>query len=396
MTKEKKNSHPVTDTTLVKGKLESFPYSKGILSQSLLSAGLTLDQAYQVAQEIEDQFYKRKRKEITSSELRKLTAKVVAKRFGEELSQSYISISSGPRTMQVLYEDSSLPFSKGILSQSLMAAGLSPEAAFAVSARIQRNLDRDETRTITHDELRSRVSKVLEDEFGRTYARNYLLWRKMREPDKPLIILIGGGSGVGKTSISRELSHRTGVGRMVSTDIIRQIMRMMFSPELMPSVHISSYEAFKTQPQSGMFDNPVISGFLEQSRLVLVGVKALIERAIKENISMIIDGVHNIPGLIDPRKIQGAYPVFFVLSTEYMDAHRSRFISRAEESNRSASRYLKYFKNIRTIQDYIIEQAEKFDIPMIDNHSLDKSIIQTLRLVTDKVAQFVDIPQFSE
>lgn len=396
MTKEKKNSHPVTDTTLVKGKLESFPYSKGILSQSLLSAGLTLDQAYQVAQEIEDQFYKRKRKEITSSELRKLTAKMVAKRFSEELSQSYISISSGPRTMQVLYEDSSLPFSKGILSQSLMAAGLSPEAAFAVSARIQRNLDRDKTRTITHDELRSRVSKVLEDEFGRTYARNYLLWRKMREPDKPLIILIGGGSGVGKTSISRELSHRTGVGRLVSTDIIRQIMRMMFSLELMPSVHISSYEAFKTQPQSGMFDNPVISGFLEQSRLVLVGVKALIERAIKENISMIIDGVHNIPGLIDPRQIQGAYPVFFVLSTECMEAHRSRFISRAEESNRSASRYLKYFKNIRTIQDYIIEQAEKFDIPMIDNHSLDKSIIQTLRLVTDKVAQFVDIPQFSE
>ena len=111
---------------------------------------------------------------------------------------------------------------------------------------------------------------------------------------------------------------------------------------------------------------------------------------------MIIDGVHNIPGLIDPRQIQGAYPVFFVLSTECMEAHRSRFISRAEESNRSASSYLKYFKNIRTIQDYIIEQAEKFDIPMIDNHSLDKSIIQTLRLVTDKVAQFVDIPQFSE
>jgi len=392
MGKNEETTHLIADATLVHGSQENFPYSKGILSQSLISSGLSMEQAYQVATEIEELFHSQKTPEVTSEELRTVTAGIIAKRFNNELAQTYLSISRGPKTLQVQFKDSSLPFSKGILSQSLMASGLSPEAAFAVSARIQRELDREKLRSIAHDDLRQRVSKVLADEFGKVYARNYLLWRKMQSPDKPLLVFIGGATGVGKTTISRELSHRTSVGRLVSTDIVREIMRMMFSLELMPSVHFSSYEAYQTQPASGIFDNTVISGFLEQSRLVLVGVKALIDRAIKENISMMIDGVHILPNLINLEEITGAYSVFFILTTKNKTMHHSRFLRREKESSRSSSKYLKNFENICTIQDYTIEQAQKFNIPMIDNQSLDNSINKSLRLVTERLAQMVDIP----
>ena len=59
----------------------------------------------------------------------------------------------------------------------------------------------------------------------------------------PLVILIGGATGVGKSTIATQLAARLGIVRVVATDAIREVMRSMFSPELMPSLHTSSFQA---------------------------------------------------------------------------------------------------------------------------------------------------------
>jgi 2-phosphoglycerate kinase len=391
MPKKEEVPHLSGDATLVNGSQESFPYSKGILSQSLISSGLSMEQANQVATEIEELFHSQKTGKVTSEELRTITAGIIAKRFNNELAQAYLSISRGPKTLQVQFKDYSLPFSKSILSQSLMASGLSPETAFAVSARIQRELDREKVHSIAHDRLRQLAGKVLADEFGKVYARNYLLWRRMQSLDKPLLVFIGGAIGVGKSTISRELSHRTGVGHPVSTDTVREIMRLVFPQQLVPPLHLSGYEASQTQPAGGIFDNWAVSGFVEQSKVVLVGVMALIDRAIKENISMIINGAHLVPNLINRAEIAGAYSIFFLITTKNKTVYRGRFLDKDGDSGKPARNYLKDFENICKIQDYLIEQARKFNVPMVDNQDLDDSIGKSLRLVTEKLSQMVDI-----
>ena len=50
-------------------------------------------------------------------------------------------------------------------------------------------------------------------------------------------MLIRGQSKTGKTTLALEVAHRLGIGRVVSTDSIRQIMRIMLSPELAPEIH---------------------------------------------------------------------------------------------------------------------------------------------------------------
>ena len=67
---------------------------------------------------------------------------------------------------------------------------------------------------------------------------------------------------------------------MVATDAIREVMRSMLSPELMPTLHTSSFDADEAlrEPPSKAAD-ALIVGFREQTAAVSVGIDALIERA---------------------------------------------------------------------------------------------------------------------
>ena len=72
-------------------------------------------------------------------------------------------------------------------------------------------------------------------------------------------------------------------------------MRAFFSHEFMPSIHYSSFEAGLAV---GDADDPLVAGFLEQSRQVLVGARASLDRALQEGWSMVLEGVHLVPGLL--------------------------------------------------------------------------------------------------
>ena len=85
---------------------------------------------------------------------------------------------------------------------------------------------------------------------GDRYAKNYLRWREVESLDVPLVILIGGATGVGKSTIATQLAARMGIVRVVATDAIREVMRSMFSPELMPTLHMSSFEADAGAPRA--------------------------------------------------------------------------------------------------------------------------------------------------
>jgi 2-phosphoglycerate kinase len=213
------------------------------------------------------------------------------------------------------------------------------------------------------------------------------LLRRLDELDLPIILLVGGATGTGKSTVATEIAYRLGITRVTSTDFVRQTMRAFFSNDFMPSIHYSSFDAGQAREP----DDPdrVVHGFLDQTRNVLVGVRAAIERVMQEGWSMVLEGVHLVPGMVEA-EIEGALVVQFVLAIEDVEAHASHFWLRDSSSGhaRPFERYLDAIGDIRNIQDYIVARAEKAGVPVIENGNIELAIAQAMELVLESAERF--------
>lgn len=283
---------------------------------------------------------------------------------------------------------SGLPYSKGLQASEVMVTGLSPSRAYQVAETVEeRLLERGEA-SVSSGEVVELTVAVIEELAGERYAESYRRWREVGALDVPIVVLIGGATGVGKSTIATQLATRLGIVRVVATDAVREVMRAVFSPELMPSLHASSFEAGEAMREPPSRDALVV-GFREQTAAVAVGVNALLDRAAMEGTSLIIEGAHVVPGFVDPTAWGDrvlAVPV--ILTVEEEDAHRSHFAARAaDHAGRSADRYVKQFENIRRVQRYIKSQALSHGVPIIANYNFDRSLAAVIELVIERATE---------
>jgi 2-phosphoglycerate kinase len=358
------------------------PFMRGILVHSLMARGLSFEDAFAVANATRDRL--RGRRVVPLAEVSSAVEEVLRERHLLEDARTPVV---GP-AIRVVGPSSAQPFSKGFLSQSLLAAAIEPNDAFDVAREIEGTLVLRGRKEIDRHELRRLAFQTLERRFGARTAERYLVWRRFQEPDRPVILLLGGPTGAGKTSLAIEVSRRLGIDAVLSTDAIRQIMRLMLSPELVPAIHASSYDAHRVVGRTAPGEDPVIQGFLAQASIVSVGVRAMLDRSIAENTSLILDGVSIVPGLLDlaPYR-ETAHVIFLVVATLDVAAFRARFEQRARESRRPPHRYLENLDAILRIQDEFLELAERHDIPIVDNDSADASVLSILKHVCETLRQ---------
>lgn len=195
---------------------------------------------------------------------------------------------------------------------------------------------------------------------------------------KGLIVLIGGTTGTGKSTVASEVAHRLGITRLTSTDFIRETMRAFFSYEEMPAIHHSSFEA-GTAVEGGA--DPLIAGFVEQSRLVCVGVDAAIRRSLTEGWSMVLEGVHLVPGMV-PASLDGASVVHVIVEISDEDAHRMHFHVRdtATGGVRAMDKYLERIDDIRRIQSFLIGCAPREGVEVVENANVEQAIESVIAL----------------
>jgi len=298
-------------------------------------------------------------------------------------------MTQNPRYIVISDEEHALPYSKGLMASSIMATGLPPARAFHVAERIEERLHERGAPSITRAELADLASRVLVEEVGQRYADSFAKWQVVNLIDRPLIILIGGATGVGKSTVATQLASRLGITRIIPSDAIREVMRAMFSEELMPTLHTSSFDAVHLvrHPLPRNAD-PVIIGFREQAAAVAVGAQALMRRAVAENTDLILEGAHLVPGFFDPAEFAGAFVVQFVISVDDPDAHRAHFMARSHDNrSRPSDRYLDFFDNIRKIQRYVKSLALERSVPIVPSYSLDATLAQVIELVVSRAME---------
>jgi 2-phosphoglycerate kinase len=277
--------------------------------------------------------------------------------------------------------DERLPYSKGIMARALIAAGVPADDAYQLARRIELDLAERGRPSLEVERLEVLAQEVLGSaEADRAVGRLRRL-ADLQALDVPLIIMIGGSTGTGKSTVAAEVAHRLGITRVASTDFIRQTMRAFFSPEFMPTIHYSSFEAGEGIDEEVTGD-PTIVGFVDQCRHVCVGVEAAIRRSLTEGWSMVLEGVHLVPGLL-PTVLEGALIVHVVIEIADEDVHRVHFHIRDASTGgvRAMDKYLDQMEAIRRVQTYVVGRAKREGVPVVENANVERTIDQVIELV---------------
>lgn len=282
-----------------------------------------------------------------------------------------------------------LPYSKGLMARALIATGVSAVKAYELAQQTEADLRGRGATVVELERLQELAEEVLGEEDARRAVRRLRRLRQLRSLEVPIIVLVGGATGTGKSTVATEIAHRLGITRVTSTDFIRQTMRAFFSPEFVPSVHYSSFEAGEGLPAAEReAGDPLLLGFLDQTRNVLVGVHASIDRALEEGWSMVLEGVHLVPGMV-PSSFGDALVVHAVLAIENEDIHVQHFWIRnaSPDGPRSHLKYVDKLGDIRHIQDFIVEEAGKTGVPVVQNGNIERAIDAVMELVFDRADQ---------
>jgi len=364
------------------------PFLRGILTRSLQDSGMPFDDAYAVASSVRDELAETD--EISTTELRQVVVDQLSKRYGSAAIQRYQAPASATWTMLVRHSNGKLtPFSREQHRRNLESSGLTYEDSTAVTAKIFGHLMKRGTQEISSRHLGRLTYFYLRRALGWDSAQRYLVLVEYFRGHRPLILLIGGAPGCGKSEVALEIGHRLQIGRTQSTDLLREVMRMMIPRRLLPVLHTSSFEAWRTLDRDihtqGDEDALLSAGYQAQAELLSVACEAVIKRSINEQTSLVLEGVHvshSLTSKLSDYPSGTVLPVMLaVLNPEQL---RQRFTVRGDRlENRRADRYLENFDAIWRLQSLLLSEADRWHIPIILNNHKEQVIRDVMKMVID-------------
>ena len=368
------------------------PFLRGILTRSLLDAGLSFEDAFAVATTVRDELGDTP--EITSEELRQRVFRLLQDVGDVKTIEHYRAPAVAPSMIRVDSLSGTVSaFSRGRHARYLQSSGMKAEKADQTTALIYDQLIAAGISSITTSELGYLTYLCLQQEVGKKAAKRYLVWSEFQRSSRPLALLICGTVGTGKSTIATEIAHLLEIVRIQSTDMLREVMRMMVSKRLLPVLHSSSFNAWKSLPvQDGKErdkDQLIAEGYRSQAELLAVPCEAVLQRAVEECVPIILEGVHVHPDLLAraPRD-SDVITVHVTLAVLKAKALKSRLRGRGVEvPQRRAKRYLNNFDSIWSLQSFLLSEADRCNVPIITNEDKDKSIHQIIHQVNAELAR---------
>ncbi len=367
------------------------PFLRGILTRSLQEAGLSFDRAYALASTIRDELSELT--EISAEELHDVVLRHLSADFSSAIVQRYQTPATHARVVQIRdAEGQTSDFSREQLRRRLQSSGLTYEEATNVTTSIHDHLMKKVESEINSRHLGMLTYRYLHRSLGEAKARRYLVLMDFLRGDRPLILLIGGASGCGKSAVATEITHRLEIARIQSTDLLREVMRMMIPERLMPVLHRSSFDAWRALPTQPSIerdpDSLLEDGYRAQAELLSVPCEAVIRRSLREQSSMIVEGVHIRNSLVEQiTERNGAVVVHVVLAILNPKRFQERILRRGDQAvQRRAERYLENFDAIWRMQAFLLSEADRAGVPIVLNNHKEQVIADLMRTIVDRLA----------
>ena len=368
------------------------PFLRGILTRSLQDAGLGFQEAFDVATRIRQELSGREK--VSSDEIERLATAQLQEHFGSTVAETYAEHRNVSPSIVVVEESGATSqFSRGRLAHRLTLTLLSPEEAHGVAVDVYRQLVTAGNLEISVGALLKITDAVLAEEHGTEASRRFRVWNRFLRSGRPLFILLGGATGVGKSTLASELALRLDVVRIQSTDMLREVMRLLTTERLLPCLFRSTYDAWRavvdTCPGGDGDQGRLVRGYLSQAQSVEVAVGSVLSRGITERLSLIVEGIHLHPAyLAEVARGSEAIVVPAVLALLKKKELKARLKGRSVAApSRRAERYLEHLEEIWQIQDFFLSEADRHRIPILENDDRDSAIRQVLELVSAALSE---------
>ncbi len=376
------------------------PFLRGILTRSLQETGLSFEEAYGLSSQIRQTLLRNAqseadsdRVELTVRQLRARIIKCLRAAGLKEALERYRFRPSPAVPVAVEHKDGHIsPFSRAHHQRVLQCCGLSSEEAAGITVEVYERVLDDGERIVTSNELDSLTHECLESRLGPAVARRYLVWRDFALSGRPLLLLIGGAAGCGKSTVATTIANRLEIVRTQSTDMLREVMRVMVPKRLLPVLHTSSFAAWHAVPRAELCgeltDDLLADGFRTQADLISVACEAVMQRAVSERVSLIVEGVHVQPSLVDSVPDDSdALVVPIMLAVLNANTLRARIRGRGLKTPaRRSTRYLEAFDEIWRLQSYLLSEADRAGIPIVPNNDVDQVFVEIMRVILDRLS----------
>jgi 2-phosphoglycerate kinase len=171
---------------------------------------------------------------------------------------------------------------------------------------------------------------------------------------------------------------------------------MMIPERLVPVLHRSSYDAWQALFEGAALgdntDTLVVDGYRAQAKLLSVPCEAVVRRSLREQTSVLVEGVHVQKSLIDRIPAESEPIVILIMLSVLNPAYlRDRFRGRGQQiDKRRAERYLQHFEEIWQLQSYLLSEADRGQVPIIVNNNKEQVIRDIMTVVVDALIDHLD------
>ena len=384
--------------TLVEDLEETrIPFLRGILIRSLQDAGLEFDEASHIASEIRNELDDTEL--ITTVELNDMVLKRLTSLKKESIVYRYENRNI-PLTVEIEQQCGRInPFSRLKFRNSLETIGLKSRESDDVVQMLQEHLTNKSIKTIKSRNLAMLIYRYLRQssKLGPAVAHRWLVWHDFINSGRELIFLIGGTAGCGKSSTANMLANRLEIVRTQSTDMLREVMRTMIPEQLMPVLHQSSFTAWKGLPgrkkkKSDVSEALLVQGYRSQADLLSLAIEAVVDRATREHVSLVLEGVHIHPAFMEKLQTETDAVVIPVMLGLLKRKHLQQRIKNRSTNvpDRGAEHYLQYFDEIWRLQTYLLSEADRANIHIAVNENRDKIFSEIMRFTIATLAKNFD------
>jgi 2-phosphoglycerate kinase len=198
----------------------------------------------------------------------------------------------------------------------------------------------------------------------------------MEKSNAPLVLLLGGASGTGKTTLANALVQELGLVHHVSTGFVREVARAVMPPDKARMLVGFSFDAWRLMGKPERDGHGVFVGALAQARLLQPAIEACIRRSLAEGASLVLEGAHVMPGLFDT----GVLGVSLLCILDV--PNRETLVQRAlgpTHSRRHLSQ--EQIASILELQDSCVRAAREHGVPVLENTELSHTVAQVKELL---------------